>query len=437
MRTLRQLPSRFFPSGRKLQHSKESTEEKVNPEEVSVLLPDDIIFEVLSRLPVKSLCRFRCVSKGWRSLISDPAFAAAQSSNAARPLVVGVFGSFGEPLFGSFGAPCELSCYHLRVMDTADGSVIKEVKDVSTDLRFENLRPTRLHLIFVDEGIYGCKLIDPATGRVTVNAPLVDDQEPDDLASPIQCCLNIFGRAAPSGAYKIVRVRGEFHFLSPPDKRQSIEVAMLGDDPAAFNDQPTWRQRTATPFQVSLSCTATVNGMVYFMHDDAPTRANGAGYRAPPNWNRIAVFDLESEEWKTVIDGPPVVACPQGQEGMEWKVASLAVLKGTLSVVHIAALNSYHPYGYVNIWRLVDSVWVKECTIQMPQSCCFLKPLEILEDGSVMMAANFETGNGFNIEDFRSAIQLYNRSAEAVIDVMDMAPGFIGNLTVYTGSLLP
>jgi hypothetical protein len=137
-----------------------------------------------------------------------------------------------------------------------------------------------------------------------------------------------------------------------------------------------------------------------------------------------------------VIDGPPVVACPPGQEGMEWKVASLAVLKGTLSVVHTAALNCYHLYGYVNIWRLVDSVWVKECTIQMPKSCCFLKPLEILEDGSVMMAANFEMGNGFNNEDFRSAIQLYNRNTEAAIDVMDMAPDFIGNLTLYMGGLL-
>jgi hypothetical protein len=166
-------------------------------------------------------------------------------------------------------------------MDTADGSVIKEVKDVSTDLMFENLRATRLHLIFVDEGIYGCKLrVITIAG---VNAPLVDGQEPD-LASPIQCCLSIFGRAAPSDAYKIVRVRGEF--LSPPDKRQSIEVATLGDDPAAFNDQPTWRQRTATPFQVSLSCTATVSGVVYFVHGDAPTRAHGAGYRAPHNWNR-------------------------------------------------------------------------------------------------------------------------------------------------------
>ncbi|CAN6216069.1 unnamed protein product, partial [Urochloa humidicola] len=50
------------------------------------------VFDVLSRLPAKPLCRFRCVSKGWRALISDEAFIAAQKSNAA-PLLVGGFSS--------------------------------------------------------------------------------------------------------------------------------------------------------------------------------------------------------------------------------------------------------------------------------------------------------------------------------------------------------
>ncbi|WVZ95909.1 hypothetical protein U9M48_041615 [Paspalum notatum var. saurae] len=34
-------------------------------------LPDDATVEILSRVPAKSLCRFKCVSKGWRDLISE------------------------------------------------------------------------------------------------------------------------------------------------------------------------------------------------------------------------------------------------------------------------------------------------------------------------------------------------------------------------------
>jgi F-box interacting protein len=35
-------------------------------------LPDDPLVEILSRVPFKSICRFKCVSKTWRDLIADP-----------------------------------------------------------------------------------------------------------------------------------------------------------------------------------------------------------------------------------------------------------------------------------------------------------------------------------------------------------------------------
>ncbi|TVU20505.1 hypothetical protein EJB05_36716, partial [Eragrostis curvula] len=41
-------------------------------ERVPPSLPDDIIAEILSRVPYKSLCRFKCVSRPWLALCSDP-----------------------------------------------------------------------------------------------------------------------------------------------------------------------------------------------------------------------------------------------------------------------------------------------------------------------------------------------------------------------------
>ncbi|CAH9107710.1 unnamed protein product [Cuscuta europaea] len=45
---------------------------------------EDLITEILSRLPAKPLIRFKCVSKRWNSLISDPAFANLQLRRANR-----------------------------------------------------------------------------------------------------------------------------------------------------------------------------------------------------------------------------------------------------------------------------------------------------------------------------------------------------------------
>uniref|UniRef100_A0ACD5YCK9 Uncharacterized protein n=1 Tax=Avena sativa TaxID=4498 RepID=A0ACD5YCK9_AVESA len=35
-------------------------------------LPDDLLLEILARVPYRSLCRFRCVSPSWRALCSEP-----------------------------------------------------------------------------------------------------------------------------------------------------------------------------------------------------------------------------------------------------------------------------------------------------------------------------------------------------------------------------
>ncbi|XBI76975.1 hypothetical protein VPH35_070147 [Triticum aestivum] len=44
-----------------------------DPGPTAVLLTDDLILEILSRLPARSLHRFKCVSVSWRDLIVDPA----------------------------------------------------------------------------------------------------------------------------------------------------------------------------------------------------------------------------------------------------------------------------------------------------------------------------------------------------------------------------
>ncbi|XP_076946910.1 putative F-box protein At1g50880 [Bidens hawaiensis] len=53
---------------------------------------NDILYNILARLPGKPLLRFRCVSKHWNGLISDPYF---MKSRSRRMIHVTLLGSIG------------------------------------------------------------------------------------------------------------------------------------------------------------------------------------------------------------------------------------------------------------------------------------------------------------------------------------------------------
>ncbi|CAN6200896.1 unnamed protein product [Urochloa humidicola] len=359
-------------------------------------LPEDVIFAVLSWLPAKPLCRFRCVSKAWRALISDPAFVAAQKSRAA-PVIAGMFRS---------GCPDQQK-FELRVMDM-DGNVLRVFKDVA-----RILLPTRLDLICVYKMHGGATIIDPAAGRVST----VGEHNP--MAS---LCHYSFGRAAPSGAYKLLRFHERLHGLG-----YFCEIATIND----FGKEPTWRQRPVPPFITDgyRGRKATINGVLYFMPQTTGD--------APKRWidgNRIANFNLENEEWTETINGPDM---GQWEKGESWTIA-LTELKATLSMVQTVHTLADRNRYFTNIWVLIDSkrsIWVKQYTIQMPRSLFFTKVLDVRGDGKVLLL-NGSDKREKNRFSHRYVLQLYNLSTEDFTEIMEMAEEFDGAMAFYTGSLL-
>ncbi|KAM0861970.1 hypothetical protein ACQ4PT_045556 [Festuca glaucescens] len=113
-------------------------------------LPDDLVFEVLSRLPLKSVCRFRCVSKRWSILVSDPAFAVAHRSRRhPDPFLVVSSGN------------------DLRLLDM-DGNVVRATKGVGG---IELVSTGMDDLVCVTGySCGGARVINPATGEVLGSA---------------------------------------------------------------------------------------------------------------------------------------------------------------------------------------------------------------------------------------------------------------------------
>ncbi|KAM0857929.1 hypothetical protein ACQ4PT_048166 [Festuca glaucescens] len=152
----------------------------------TVSLPYHAIFHILSRTPVKSICHFRCVSKGWRDLISSPVFAAAHKS-CHGPLLVDT-GSFQEeePVQGR----------DMRLLDM-DGNVVTVLKGVRG---YGMLCNNGLDDLICVNGAScgGVNVVDPATGEVLVSCPQMDILEHDAFPYAAQRYYMTFGLAAPS-----------------------------------------------------------------------------------------------------------------------------------------------------------------------------------------------------------------------------------------------
>ncbi|KAF8687244.1 hypothetical protein HU200_042913 [Digitaria exilis] len=329
----------------------------------SILLPEDITFDVLSRLPVKELCRLRCVCKGWRVLISDKAFVAAHKSRAG-PIITGVFRS-----------QCTGHKLELWVMDMDDGSILRVFKGVPW-----HLVPTRLDLICVYDMCQGgaAMIVDPAAGRMLAvgepNPRFVTQQ----LTSHSHCSL---GRAALSGAYKVLRIHRSYG-----GNDTLCEIATINDD-------SSW-------------------------------------------YNGLASFDFESEDWTERIDGPTMGL---GKDVESYRFA-LAELKGTLNMVQTVSCSHTNQVDYdlyINIWLLIDpkkSSWIKQHTIHMPQNVYNVKVLDVLGDGRILLLNDKSYRNIFS---YGYIIQFYNPTTQAFTDSMELPNEFIHiSLVVYTGSLL-
>jgi F-box interacting protein len=75
-----------------------------------IILPDELIIEVLSFLPVKSLMRLKCVSKSWKTLISNSFFIKLHLQRSIRKPQLAIVYIDKQYIEGRSVLPISLSC---------------------------------------------------------------------------------------------------------------------------------------------------------------------------------------------------------------------------------------------------------------------------------------------------------------------------------------
>ncbi|KAF7104266.1 hypothetical protein CFC21_105176 [Triticum aestivum] len=330
-------------------------------------LPDDLISEILSWVPVKSACRFCCVSRGWHALISGPAFVAMHRSRTDPQLLLLAVSYHRKEGGGISG--------DLQLVDV-DGEVMRVNKSVGVFWTICYGRDDAPDCVTFDfrepSDFFVAKVINPVTGSVLMATTELDD----GASSEVYIGAFKVGCAAPSGAYKVVRLRGN-------NPHQPWKVLTLGDG-------ANWRQvgfpAATQSTRYDQGSVVTINGVMHFLYTSVTSCED-----------YIFRLDLESEKWMAKLKGPT-----SGELQTDVLIKYLVRFNNdTLCLVQ----SEEHLNNNVctNIWLLSDhakGTWVKAYTVSADSR--LLIPLRTMRDSPKMLLYGFSSCKA------TSALQVYD-----------------------------
>uniref|UniRef100_A0A0E0R2M3 F-box domain-containing protein n=1 Tax=Oryza rufipogon TaxID=4529 RepID=A0A0E0R2M3_ORYRU len=236
------------------------------------LLPEEIVVEILARLPVKSLLCFKSVCRGWRAIISEPSFIRTQlqcSASKQEPsILISPHTLLGrcdiQPPVGGLGDWPNNFSTQISFYQWQRGASIARFMDATA------IPANEFHLVChfahcdglvlapTDTNLY---LFNPAT-RDTITLPDGHGDNHHHGTEMEACYAAGLGLDPVTRKYKVVRA----FYRSVDPIRMGMEVFTVGETGAGCG----WRETvTDPPYPVSRWLTAfTVNGGYLFWYMD-------------------------------------------------------------------------------------------------------------------------------------------------------------------------
>ena len=177
-------------------------------------LPEEVMIEILSRLPPESLLRFKTVRKSWYALINDPKFATIHFSNShhqQKHILV-------KHLVTKNSGKMDYIFSFLKFPLPFNGSVPVYDVDLPSDesFRYSEIRGHSHGLVCLTDLRRDIFLCNPATREFRKLPPsILLLTEPPDVFEGIDSSTNAieFGYDSKSMDFKVVRV---VDFIQPP-----------------------------------------------------------------------------------------------------------------------------------------------------------------------------------------------------------------------------
>ncbi|CAM0905617.1 unnamed protein product [Alopecurus aequalis] len=323
-------------------------------------LPSDAVYEILLRLPERTLCRFRVVCRSWRSLTTDPLFIQTyETYHRPEPLLV-VANDGGD----------------VHTVDLA-GNVVKKLCNTHVTRATApcpHFGPMCLVRTRTTVGI-----LDLAAGTVYASLPAdgFGHTKARRGGSAYRASYAL-GRAATSGEHKVLRILHPITMDSRQEQRCDV-----------FTLDGSWRQRRSPLVNVRPSFPihdVVIDGVAYFLSDHI------ADAHEPDS---ISWFDLETEEWGSVMLRGPLSShglldnADDNEEYVDGYIGlrcelGLAKVNGWLVTIRTQWRND----SSVDLWFLRDihkGIWVKKFKIQKLWPMV-PRPLMLLDDGRIVFS---------------------------------------------------
>ncbi|KAL5769263.1 hypothetical protein ACOSQ2_016046 [Xanthoceras sorbifolium] len=312
-------------------------------------LPGDIIFDIFIRLPVKSLCRFKCVSKSMYSMLHSSNFIKKHINRAMQKDL-------------SMILRTEFRLYAAAEEEDEKRSKVRklQVPFASSLEKIEILGSCNGLLCISDqqrnEDIF---IYNPSTG-VHRKLPVPEF----DIPTIESTCLTSLGFGFHQNDYKLLR--SVYLYDKPFQNMDSYECEARIYSFSTNN----WRKIGKIPFHIS-------SRAAIMFHNNFVWKASKGfvrGMLVP-----VVAFDLDKEEfWE--VPRPEIANPEEGQ-------IEVGVFEGRFSIYHMwksdrVEIWTMEEFGVKHSWR---KLFVIRPKLAMDEGFVYLKPLLMMRNGKILI----------------------------------------------------
>nr|WRO64604.1 MYB transcription factor protein [Rosa persica] len=348
---------------------------------VFIGIPEEILFEILARLPVKSLLKFRCVCKYWKTLISSPGFIDAHLERNSLK-----------------------TSHDCLLIQTRERLVKKSLSlfCANTFTKFLELElPTNnLESVFLVVGSYnGVLCIHDSHHGIYLWNPSIRKFKrlPEALIDKRGIIAHGFGFHPQGNDYRVVRIWSSVHRT-----RTKVEVYS--------HRLESWRRINGFPATSHVSIVrecACVNGVVYWLMNESS-----------PFCMSILSFDLGSEIFQKMR--LPVFVPESLAGGLSEPLCypvGIRVFEKSLSLLHERQEENDQ---YCDVWVLNMGSWKLSRTILLPGRGSIAWPLGFASNGRYHIVMSGEKACS-------RKLVLYDTKSQQVKDVRIKLNSYLGS----------